>query len=58
MDELMALYPCCVFRCMAKACSMWKDGRMYCRAHLMQAADGRDLPVYDDPPATYEPEIL
>ncbi|MBA0085245.1 MAG: hypothetical protein HRJ53_09625 [Acidobacteria bacterium Pan2503] len=56
-DEAM-LYPCCVFKCMRRAFQQWRDGRFYCKAHLMQAAEHRDLPIFDDPPASYEPEIL
>ena len=58
MDELIMMHPCCVFTCRSRAFQMWRDGRMYCKDHLMQAAEHRDLPIFDDPPTSYEPEIV
>lgn len=57
MSELHpVVYPCCVFRCLVPAHQMWRDGRFYCQKHLMMAAEHVDLPIFDDPPHTYEPE--
>jgi hypothetical protein len=56
MNEQMILERCCVFRCMRRAETEWRDGRWYCREHVMEAADGRDHPIFDEPPQRLEPE--
>jgi hypothetical protein len=56
MNEQTILERCCVFKCMQQAEVEWKDGRWYCRQHVLQASEGRDHPIYDEPQRRYEPE--